>query len=72
MKITINIDEDILKAAKQIAKRQKKSLNQVISELARRGLSPSLVNTERNGVPLIHIRENHQPVTLDIVNELRD
>jgi hypothetical protein len=39
MRTTLDIDQDVLLAAKDMARRQKRSAGQVISELARRGLS---------------------------------
>jgi hypothetical protein len=38
MRTTIDIADDVLMAAKELAKREKKTAGQVISELARRGL----------------------------------
>ena len=39
MRTTLDIADDILFAAKELAKREKKSLGQVISELARRAFA---------------------------------
>lgn len=41
MRTTLDIDDDILQAAKELARTEKKSAGQVISELARRGLTQS-------------------------------
>ncbi|HEU5313292.1 MAG TPA: hypothetical protein VFU08_05660 [Candidatus Udaeobacter sp.] len=38
MRTTLDIDEDILGAAKELAARQKKTAGKVISELARKGI----------------------------------
>jgi predicted ATPase len=38
MRTTLEIDEDVLEAAKELATRQKKTAGKVISELARRGI----------------------------------
>ena len=38
MRTTLTIDPDILSAARQIAEAKSKSIGEVISELARRGL----------------------------------
>jgi uncharacterized heparinase superfamily protein len=38
MRTTLEIDEDVLEAAKELAARQKKTAGKVISELARRGI----------------------------------
>ena len=39
MRTTLDIETDVLYAAKDLAKRQKKTAGQVISELARKGLA---------------------------------
>jgi hypothetical protein len=39
MRTTLDIDDDILQAAKELARVEKKTAGQVISELARRGLT---------------------------------
>jgi len=39
MRTTLDIDDDILQAAKELAHAQKKSAGQVLSELARKGLT---------------------------------
>lgn len=39
MRTTLDISDDILYAAKELARREKKSLGQVISELARRAFA---------------------------------
>jgi len=38
MRTTLDIDEDILSAAKELAAREKKTAGKVISELARKGI----------------------------------
>ena len=38
MRTTLEIDEDVLEAAKELAARQRKTAGKVISELARRGI----------------------------------
>ena len=39
MRTTLDIEDDVLFAAKALARREKKSAGQVISELARKGLA---------------------------------
>lgn len=38
MRTTLNIADDVLEAARELARRERKSVGQVISELAQRGL----------------------------------
>lgn len=70
MRTTLAIDDDILAAAKHLAEREHKSIGEVISALARQGLSKGRASKSvRNGVPLLC---GGAPVTLDLVNQLRD
>jgi hypothetical protein len=74
MRTTLAIDDDVLVKAKSLADRQRKSVGEVISALARKGLStdtaePPLV---RNGLSLLPRQPGSDPVTLEIVNQLRD
>ena len=74
MRTTLAIDDDVLAAAKAVAERDNKSLGEVISSLARRGLQPkaTALRRTRNGVPLLRKRPGGGPVTPELVNRLRD
>ena len=74
MRTTLAIDDDVLAAAKHLAQRERKSIGEVISALARQGLTRSTRNSPqvRNGVPLLPARQGSAPVTLELVNQLRD
>ena len=72
MRTTLSIDDDVLLAAKAIAGQQGRSLGEVISELARRSLKRPASHAKRNGIPLLTSRPDSTPVTLDLVNTLRD
>ena len=72
MRTTLSLDDDVLLAAKAIAGQQGRSLGEVISELARRSLQRPVSTAERNGIPLLASRTDSPPVTMDLVNALRD
>ncbi len=74
MRTTVSIDDDVLAAARSLAERQRRSLGDVISELARRGMSPVAASSRktRAGVPLLPVSANAIPITLELVNRLRD
>lgn len=74
MRTTLAIDDDILAAAKHLAEREHKTVGEVISALARQGLTRTARGrrTERNGVPLLPVRRGASPVTMELVNQLRD
>lgn len=73
MRTTLTIDDDVLAAARGLAEAQHKTIGEVITGLARRGLAPSdpLLAT-RNGIPQLPIRAGSRPVTMELVNQLRD
>ena len=73
MRTTLSIDDDVLMAAKELAVQQKRTLGEVISQLSRQTLRPSTpVREVRNGIPLLPIRPGATPVTMELVNQLRD
>lgn len=74
VRTTLAIDDDILAAAKHLAQREQRSVGEVISALARQGLERGKAGspTERNGIPLLAYRPGAVPVTLELVNQLRD
>jgi hypothetical protein len=57
MRTTLDIDEDVLAAAKQLAKKRKSTAGEVISDLARQALTKSSTAAEeplyRNGFRLL-------------------
>jgi len=74
MRTTLAIDDDVLAAAKGLAARQHKPVGAVVSALLRQALQPqtTLGANARNGVPLLPVRPGAMPVTLELVNQLRD
>ena len=73
MRTTLDIDEDVLETAKELAARRGTTAGRVISELVRSALAPRdhVVKT-RNGVPLLPTRKPATLVTPEMVNRLRD
>lgn len=72
LRTTLAIDDDVLAAAKAIARQQRKSVGEVVSDLARRALRPPRPPASRNGVPLLPMSDPQAVVTLETVNALRD
>jgi len=72
MRTTLDLEEDVVKAAKSIAKIEGKSLGAVISQLSRKGLSGDDTVQTRNGIRLFPRRDSEVKVTMELVNELRD
>jgi len=73
MRTTLDIDDDVLQAAKELAALRGMTAGQVVSELARLALSPSGTRRVRNGVPLLSRRPaGRARPTMRLVNDLRD
>lgn len=74
MRTTLTIDDDVLAAARHLAEREHQSLGEIISALARQGLArkAGISHSIRNGIPLLPQRSDAAPVTLELVNQLRD
>lgn len=75
MRTTLNIDEDVLLAAREMAAVRGTSTGRALSELARQALSPSDREPTvrvRNGVPLLPKRPGERPVSMELVNRLLD
>jgi hypothetical protein len=73
MRTTLDIDEDVLESAKELAARRGTTVGRVLSELARSALAPrSRSVRKRNGVPILPKNRGARLVTPEIVNRLRD
>jgi hypothetical protein len=71
MRTTVDLDEDVLRTAKDLAEERSQSLGRVLSDLARKGLQPrGKAATSRNGVPLLPRLPGAKPVTSKAVREL--
>ena len=69
MRTTLNIDEDVLLAARAIAQRDKKSVGQVVTELARTSMEQQL---HVLGFTTLPNRVRVEPVTNEMINRIRD
>jgi hypothetical protein len=75
MRTTLDIEDDVLQAAKELAQREGGTAGQVISSLARRGLGVPPTprkksSSTRGGVPVLASRG--EVVTLDHIRRLID
>jgi hypothetical protein len=71
MRTTLDIDDDVLQATKELARARGKTAGEVLSELARRGLEPTRHIRVRNGVPLLP-HERGRIVTVEMVEAALD
>lgn len=76
MRTTLDIDEDILAAAKALARSQNLSAGQVVSRLLRRVLTGQTDNTAESDAPSVAgfrpFSAGKAVATNDVVNRLRD
>lgn len=75
MRTTLEIEDDVLEVAKDIARHQCLSLGKAVSLLIRKGIqSPQIERkkTIRNGLRIVSRPQDASPVTMEIVNCLRD
>lgn len=72
MRTTLQIDEDILCAAKSLAKVERKTMGKVISELARKSLAPRTDKDTHRGFPVFQVSSDIAPITLETINQALD
>jgi hypothetical protein len=73
MRTTLDLDDDVLQAAKEIAAARATTAGKVVSDLVRKALEPAAPPRIRNGVPLMPRQAPGTPkMTMALVNELRD
>ena len=73
MRTTVNLADDVLRAAKELAALSGRTLGEVLSDLARAALSDDRAETKlRNGVPILAPAEEARLVTSDDVRRLLD
>lgn len=75
MRTTLDIEEDVLFAAKDLARREKKTAGQVISDLARKGLAGAEGLTAHEPKAIYGFRpfpKEGRIVSNDLINKLRE
>ena len=75
MRTTLNIDGDVVQAARTIARSRSISLGQVVSELVRKGLEAErrpVANDPGSGFPVFTVPAGAKLITLDDVKRAED
>jgi hypothetical protein len=72
MRTTVDLDEDVLQAVKEIAEMRRMTMGQTLSKLVRKALEPKQKSGVRNGVPLFPYVPGRPLLTNAKVNELRE
>lgn len=73
MRTTLNLDDDILLAVKELARLEGTTAGRVLSDLARKALKPDPGGaSERNGVAILPPTPGEAIVTTEAVNRILD
>ncbi len=71
MRTTLNLDDDLVTAARDLAASEGRSLGAVVSELARRGLTPARVAVDGD-LPVIRVPAGAPAITPEMVRRALD
>ena len=58
MRTTVTLDEDVYEAARAMCEASGKTLGQVLSQLARRGLRPRAGYSTKQGLPVFRVQDD--------------
>ena len=72
MRTTLDIDDDLVQVARQLARQRGTTIGQVVSELVRQAIEPGPGGRLRNGVPVFPLKPGAKKPHLNLVNQLRD
>lgn len=74
MRTTLEIEDDVMEAVKQLARMKNQGLGRALSDLARRGLlaDSSPIVEIQDGIPVWMHRPGAIPVTSELVRNLAD
>ncbi|MBS0445279.1 MAG: hypothetical protein JSR59_04925 [Proteobacteria bacterium] len=81
MRTTLDVDDDVLASAKEIARRERKTAGQVLSELARRALTQGPATRLATAAPapapvpstgFVPIESRGAVITSELIRRLRD
>ena len=72
MRTTLQIDNDVLEAARSLAKAENRTVGQVVSRLARRGLAPRPQEATDSGFPVFAVSADSPPITPEMVRRAAD
>jgi len=71
LRTTLELDDDVVAAARELAAEARRSLGSVISELARRGLTPARIEADGD-LPVIRVPAGTPPITPQMVRRALD
>ena len=71
MRTTLNLDDELVAAARELASAERRSLGAVISELAKRGLTPARIESGGE-LPVIRVPAGTAAITPQMVRRALD
>ncbi|HXA20367.1 MAG TPA: antitoxin [Thermoanaerobaculia bacterium] len=72
MRTTLEIDDDVLQAARSVATAEGQNIGKALSDLARRGLAPRSQTKTRSGFPVFDVDPDAAPITIELVKDALD
>jgi len=72
MRTTIELDDDLILVAKELAGRRRTTMGRIVSDMFRQALEPAGAPRMRNGVPLFTPKKGAPRPSMALVNRLRD
>ena len=72
MRTTLDLDDDVLQAAKEVAENRRTTAGKVISQWVREAIAVRNKHTVHNGVPVLHTTKDGRIHTMADVNRIRD
>jgi hypothetical protein len=71
VRTTLELDDDLVAAAREMAAAERRSLGSVISDLARRGLTPARVEVDGD-LPVVRVPAGTPAITAEMVRRAVD
>ena len=72
MRTTLNLDPEILAAARRLAAAREESIGEVISQLARKGLAADTRAIAKHGFPVFEVARDAAPITPEDVQRAHE
>ena len=72
MKASLQIDDDVYKAAERLASSESRSIDEVLSDLARKGLDAERGQVEDGVFPVFAVSKDSPPITSEMVKAALD
>lgn len=69
MRTTVRIDDEVLRAAKSLARSEGRTVGEVLTELARKGLAPADQGESDAGFPVFSVPAGAKPITPEMVRQ---